>query len=88
VCRSGIHEVGILIGILRKLQHWSFSSIIFEYRSFAGANARFDEETFMELFDETSIVLPGTASLPSWWMEQQELWEDEQVQLDEDIGQQ
>jgi len=84
--RSGIHEVGILIGILRKLQHWSFSSIIFEYRSFAGANARFDEETFMELFDETSIVLPGKTNLPSWWTEQQELWEDEQAQLDEDTA--
>lgn len=72
-CRSGIHEVGILFGILRKLQHWSFSSIIFEYRSFAGPNARFNEEQFIELFDETDLVLPST--LPTWLTEQQELWE-------------
>lgn len=71
-CRSGIHEVGILFGILRKLQHWSFSSIIFEYRSFAGPNARFNEEQFIELFDETNLVLPST--LPTWWTEQEELW--------------
>lgn len=70
--RSGIHEVGILIGILRKLQHWSLSSIIFEYRSYAGPNARFNEEQFIELFDETALVLP--ANLPTWWIEQQEVW--------------
>jgi protein tyrosine/serine phosphatase len=71
--RSGIHEVGILVGILRKLQHWNFSSIIFEYRSFAGPNARFNEEQFIELFDETQVVLPTT--LPIWFTEQQELWQ-------------
>jgi tyrosine-protein phosphatase SIW14 len=70
--RSGIHEVGILVGILRKLQHWNFSSIIFEYRSFAGPNARFNEEQFIEVFDETDLVLPSP--LPTWWTEQQELW--------------
>jgi hypothetical protein len=70
--RSGIHEVGILVGILRKLQHWNFSSIIFEYRSFAGPNARFNEEQFIEVFDETDLVLPSP--LPTWWIEQQELW--------------
>ena len=69
--RSGIHEVGILVGILRKLQHWSFSSIVFEYRSFAGPNARFTEEQFIEVFDEKAIVLPS--SLPTWWIEQEDL---------------
>jgi protein tyrosine/serine phosphatase len=67
-----MHEVGILTGILRKLQHWSLSSILFEYRSFAGPNARFNEEQFIELFDETALVLPS--HLPTWWEEQQELW--------------
>ena len=70
--RSGIHEVGILVGILRKLQHWSFSSIVFEYRSFAGPNARFTEEQFIEVFDERSIILP--TNLPSWWIEQKDLY--------------
>jgi hypothetical protein len=70
--RSGMHEVGILTGILRKLQHWNLSSILFEYRSFAGPNARFNEEQFIELFDETALVLPS--HLPTWWEEQQELW--------------
>jgi hypothetical protein len=69
--RSGIHEVGILVGILRKLQHWSFSSIVFEYRSFAGPNARFTEEQFIEVFDEKAIVLPS--HLPTWWIEQEDL---------------
>ena len=69
--RSGIHEVGILVGILRKLQHWSFSSIVFEYRSFAGPNARFTEEQFIEVFDEKAIVLPS--NLPTWWIEQEHL---------------
>jgi hypothetical protein len=59
-----------LVGILRKLQHWSFSSIVFEYRSFAGPNARFTEEQFIEVFDEKIIVLPS--NLPTWWIEQEE----------------
>jgi hypothetical protein len=63
--------VGILVGILRKLQHWSFSSIVFEYRSFAGPNARFTEEQFIEVFDEKAIVLPS--NLPTWWIEQEDL---------------
>lgn len=66
--------MGILFGILRKLQHWTFSSIILEYRSFAGPNARFNEEQFIELFDEEDLVIPS--NLPSWWIEQQELWRD------------
>ena len=70
--RSGIHEVGILFGIFRKLQHWNFSSIVFEYRSFAGPNARFNEEQFIELFDEQDLILP--TNLPTWWTEQQELY--------------
>jgi hypothetical protein len=64
--------VGVLIGILRKLQHWNFSSIVFEYRSFAGPNARFNEEQFIELFDETRLHVPE--NVPTWWIEQQELW--------------
>jgi Tyrosine phosphatase family len=72
--RSGIHEVGILFGILRKLQHWSFSSVIFEYRSFAGPNARFTEEQFIELFDEKNLVLP--TNVPTWWTEQEEFFRD------------
>jgi protein tyrosine/serine phosphatase len=29
-CTAGIHQTGILIGCLRKLQHWNFNSIIDE----------------------------------------------------------
>jgi Tyrosine phosphatase family len=73
--RSGVREVGILMGILRKLQHWSFSSIIFEYRAFAGANARFNEEQFIELFDIQMVKIPER--VPSWWIVQQEIFQTE-----------
>eukprot|EP00756_Hemistasia_phaeocysticola_P035893 Hpha_TRINITY_DN16610_c2_g4::TRINITY_DN16610_c2_g4_i2::g.179913::m.179913/K18043/OCA1; tyrosine-protein phosphatase OCA1 len=47
---SGKHRTGALIGCLRKLQRWSLSTILTEYRRFAG-KGRLDNEQFIELFD-------------------------------------
>ncbi|KDE04360.1 hypothetical protein MVLG_05239 [Microbotryum lychnidis-dioicae p1A1 Lamole] len=55
---SGVHEVGILIGCLRKLQRWTLSAIFAEYASLAGSQSRDIEEQFIELFDTDLVVIP------------------------------
>ncbi|KAG0342801.1 hypothetical protein BG000_001131 [Podila horticola] len=72
---SGIHEIGTFMGCLRRLQHWNFSSIIVEYRAYAGNKARYVNEQFIELFDVDWITLPE--SLPPWWIEQEQMWREE-----------
>lgn len=74
--RSGIHEIGTFMGCLRRLQHWNFSSIIVEYRAYAGNKARYVNEQFIELFDVDWITLPE--SLPPWWIEQEQMWREEE----------
>ncbi|CAO3648645.1 unnamed protein product [Cunninghamella blakesleeana] len=71
MCTSGIHETGTLVGCLRKLERWNFSSIVTEYRSFAGPKARYVNEQFIELFDLDLVTLPK--ELPSWFIHQQEM---------------
>ena len=53
---------------MRKLQRWNFNSIITEYRSFAGARSRYNNEQFIELFDLDLVTLPP--HLPTWFIEQ------------------
>jgi len=77
MCTSGIHQSGIIIGCLRKLQRWNFNSIIEEYRSFAGSKSRYVNEQFIELFDLDLITLPKT--LPSWFVEQEKMFKEEDV---------
>ncbi|KAF9172842.1 hypothetical protein BGX21_001196 [Mortierella sp. AD011] len=77
---SGIHEIGTFMGCLRRLQHWNFSSIIVEYRAYAGSKARYVNEQFIELFDIDWITLPDC--LPTWWIEQEQMWREEQEEKD------
>lgn len=51
MCSSGVHQTGVVVGCLRRLQHWSISACLHEYRMFAGAKAREMTELFIELFD-------------------------------------
>ncbi|KAJ2648449.1 hypothetical protein IWW40_003865 [Coemansia sp. RSA 1250] len=78
VCSSGVRETGTLIGCLRKLQHWNFNSIVYEYRSFAGGKGKYTQELFIELFDTDLVTLPS--SLPEWFVEEQRMWKQEQQQ--------
>ncbi|KAF9436203.1 hypothetical protein BGZ76_004587 [Entomortierella beljakovae] len=73
---SGIHEIGTFMGCLRRLQHWNFSSIIVEYRAYAGSKARYVNEQFIELFDIDWITLPEC--LPTWWIEKEQMWREEE----------
>mmetsp|Transcript_83214 Transcript_83214/g.97237 ORF Transcript_83214/g.97237 Transcript_83214/m.97237 type:complete len:191 (-) Transcript_83214:29-601(-) len=54
-CASGRYRTGITVGCLRKLQGWNMTSIVDEYRRFAGSRGRLDHEEFMELFDVDSV---------------------------------
>lgn len=67
---AGIHEVGVLLGCLRKLQRWNFATILLEYRNFAGNRARSTNERFIEMFDTDLITFPDKEVLPSWFSEQ------------------
>ncbi|KAL7409744.1 protein-tyrosine phosphatase [Mrakia frigida] len=51
MCGLGRHRTGTVVGCLRKLQRWSLSSILEEYRRYAGAKVRILNEQFIELFD-------------------------------------
>ncbi|PWN22132.1 putative tyrosine phosphatase family protein [Microstroma glucosiphilum] len=51
MCNQGRHRTGTVIGCLRKLQMWCLSSILEEYRRFAGPKVRVMNEQFIELFD-------------------------------------
>ncbi|KAI9290275.1 tyrosine phosphatase family-domain-containing protein [Umbelopsis sp. AD052] len=81
MCTSGIHETGIMIGCFRKLQNWNFSSIVNEYRSFAGTKSRHVNEQFIELFDLDLVTLPH--NLPPWLLEQQRMLAEEQAEYDQ-----
>ncbi|KAI8868313.1 hypothetical protein GQ42DRAFT_164214 [Ramicandelaber brevisporus] len=68
ICGSGVHETDALVGTLRRLQGWSLSSIVFEYRSFAGHSARYATIQFVELFDVDLVSIPP--EVPKWFRRQ------------------
>jgi len=76
MCTSGIHETGTFVGCLRRLQGWSFSSILAEYHSYASSRARHMNEQFIELFDLDLVTLP--ANLPEWFIDQQRMFREEE----------
>ncbi|QLQ81263.1 hypothetical protein HG537_0F00240 [Torulaspora globosa] len=46
-----VDRTSIIIGILRKIQKWSLSSVINEYRLFSGKNRSYFAETFLEVLN-------------------------------------
>ncbi|KAG9061591.1 hypothetical protein KI688_007170 [Linnemannia hyalina] len=61
------------------------TSIIVEYRAYAGNKARYVNEQFIELFDIDWITLP--ASLPTWWIEQEAMWHEEEEEREMQLQQ-
>ncbi|GAA6028199.1 hypothetical protein JCM8097_006910 [Rhodosporidiobolus ruineniae] len=57
MCNAGRHRTGTCIGVLRKLQRWNLTSILEEYRRYAGPKVRVINEQFIELFDVDLCVL-------------------------------
>ena len=58
MCNLGRHRTGMLIGCLRKLQGWSLTAILEEYRRYAGPKFRTLNEQFIELFDTDLVPVP------------------------------
>jgi tyrosine-protein phosphatase OCA1 len=58
VCPSGRYRTGVVVGCLRKLQHWNNAATVDEYRRFAEGRARLENEEFIEMFD-VSLVSAG-----------------------------
>ncbi|KAJ7568522.1 hypothetical protein O6H91_01G036200 [Diphasiastrum complanatum] len=78
-CSTGIHQTGTLVGCLRRLQKWNLTSIMEEYRRYAGRKARYANEQFMELFDENLISLPKY--IPAWLIDQQRMMKEEEAEF-------
>ncbi|EAL67263.1 hypothetical protein DDB_G0280073 [Dictyostelium discoideum AX4] len=75
-CTSGVHQTGVLVGCLRRLQNWNLTSILVEYKAFSGqSNTRYVNEQFIELFDVDLVTFPN--KLPTWFIEQQKMLEEE-----------
>ncbi|KAH8552124.1 tyrosine-specific protein phosphatase family protein [Umbelopsis sp. PMI_123] len=66
-CNKGKHRTGCLIGCLRKLQHWSYTSIFDEYRRFSHPKSRSMDQQFIELFDTRQVwELVDKEHMPKW----------------------
>ncbi|KAI8907038.1 tyrosine phosphatase family-domain-containing protein [Powellomyces hirtus] len=64
-CNKGKHRTGCLVGCLRKLQHWSHTSIFDEYRRFSHPKSRSMDQQFIELFDAARVEFDENY-LPDW----------------------
>lgn len=66
---SGVHDVGVVVACLRRLQKWNLNSVVHEYRSFITTTVknRIVDELFIELFDIDLVSLPALADMPIWF---------------------
>ncbi|KAK8827136.1 hypothetical protein WA577_007635 [Blastocystis sp. JDR] len=64
-CNSGKHRTGSVVGCIRRIQGWSLSSILWEYRLYAEPKPRFMDQQYIELFDINAIH-PDRRYLPDW----------------------
>ncbi|EPZ33600.1 protein-tyrosine phosphatase [Rozella allomycis CSF55] len=64
-CNKGKHRTGCLVGCLRRLQGWTFTSIFDEYRRFSNPKARAMDQQFIELFN-TDLVIYHEGYTPDW----------------------
>ncbi|XP_009767953.1 inositol diphosphatase DSP5-like [Nicotiana tabacum] len=54
-CKRGKHRTGCLVGCLRKLQNWCLSSVVEEYKHFAGIKWRETDLRYLETYDVSCI---------------------------------
>lgn len=68
-CNRGKHRTGCLVGCIRRLQGWSLTMILDEYRRFAAPKARPLDQQFIEMYGEKEITEIGTKNgwLPLKW---------------------
>jgi hypothetical protein len=85
MCTSGVHLTGALVGCLRRLQGWSVTTVIDEYRMYSRGRTRFAVEQFLELFD-TDLVYVDPVTQPSWLSQHRALCDKEESELYAMIG--
>ncbi|XP_071711188.1 inositol diphosphatase DSP3-like [Rutidosis leptorrhynchoides] len=54
-CKRGKHRTGCVVGSLRKLQNWCLSSVLEEYKLYAGVKSRETDLKFLENYDVTYL---------------------------------
>ncbi|XP_013584833.1 PREDICTED: probable tyrosine-protein phosphatase At1g05000 [Brassica oleracea var. oleracea] len=54
-CKAGKHRTGCLVGCLRKVQNWCWSSVLEEYQKYAGSKCRQRDMKCIETFDTVSL---------------------------------
>lgn len=57
MCTSGSHQTGVVVGCLRKLMGWTYSSLVDEFRRFAGPKASYVALQFIETFDPDMVTM-------------------------------
>eukprot|EP00744_Colponema_vietnamica_P025222 GILI01037005.1.p1 GENE.GILI01037005.1~~GILI01037005.1.p1 ORF type:complete len:134 (-),score=10.73 GILI01037005.1:34-435(-) len=57
-CPMGRYRTGVVVGCFRKVQRWSLTIILEEYRRFAGNKSRQEDEEFLETFDTELVHVP------------------------------
>ncbi|CAI5719011.1 unnamed protein product [Peronospora destructor] len=67
-CNKGKHRTGCLVGSLRKVQRWAFSSIFDEYIRFSAPKPRMMDQQFIELFKTERVTEEESLAdhLPNW----------------------
>ena len=66
-CNKGKHRTGCLVGALRKVQKWAFSSIFDEYIRFSAPKPRMMDQQFIELFNTDRVTAESKDELrPDW----------------------
>lgn len=68
-CNRGKHRTGCLVGCIRRLQNWSLTMILDEYRRFAAPKIRPLDQQFIELYNDTEIIKTARENgwLPIQW---------------------
>ncbi len=56
-CNKGKYRCGTIVGLIRRLQGWSHTSIFEEYSRFAGT--KISDLEYIEVFDLDQVSLTG-----------------------------
>jgi hypothetical protein len=66
-CKNGVYYTSLIVGCLRKIQSWSFSSIVCESKEFSSRYVLdVFSKHFIERLDLSQLKLPIRKLLPTW----------------------
>ena len=69
-CNMGRHRSGTVVGCYRKLQRWALSSILEEYRRYAGAKVRVlnEQVSYMDVVVKMADLSLLNCLIRIWWL--------------------